>query len=320
VVQGLLRHQSCGYVKAVDGVDFAIRQGETFGLVGESGCGKTTVANVILLLHSPTSGEMWFRGRSIMRLAADELKAYRRAVQAVFQDPYGALNPRLRVSEIAEEPLLAHGYSRRDRQAHVQEVLQAVGLPHDSGDKFPHEFSGGQRQRIGIARALTLEPALIALDEPVSALDVSIRSQILNLLKDIQQQLGISYLLISHNMASMEYLCHRVGVMYLGELVEVDGAEELCSRPRHPYTATLIAAATPPGRSPPWPIPIMGEVPNPLDTPSGCAFHPRCPYVMPECRQEVPPLHEVEPQRWVACHLYPERVPSPPSPTGSGHG
>lgn len=159
VVQGLLRRRSFGDVKAVDGVDFAIRQGETFGLVGESGCGKTTVANVILLLHSPTSGEMWFRGRSIMRLAADELKAYRRAVQAVFQDPYGALNPRLRVSEIAEEPRLAHGYSRSDRQARVQEVLQAVGLPHDSGDKFPHEFSGGQRQRIGIARALTVEPA-----------------------------------------------------------------------------------------------------------------------------------------------------------------
>lgn len=193
----------------------------------------------------------------------------------------------------------------------VRESLQAVGLPDDSEAKFPHEFSGGQRQRIGMARALTLQPALIALDEPVSALDVSIRSQVLNLLKDIQQERGIAYLLISHDMASVEYLCHRVGVMYLGKLVEVGNAEAVCGRPRHPYTATLIAAATPPGLPPPWPVPIMGEVPNPLDTPSGCAFHPRCPYAMPECRDTVPPLCEVEPHRWVACHLDPDKIPQP---------
>jgi oligopeptide transport system ATP-binding protein len=209
VKHGWLRTQPLGYVKAVDGVDFAIKQGETFGLVGESGCGKTTVANVILLLHPPTGGEIWFRGGAQTRLSPDALKAYRRAVQAVFQDPYGALNPRLRIGEIIAEPLLAHGYSRGDRQARVREALQAVGLPDDCEGKFPHEFSGGQRQRIGIARALTLEPALIVLDEPVSALDVSIRSQVLNLLRDIQQERGIAYLLISHDMASVEYLCHR---------------------------------------------------------------------------------------------------------------
>jgi oligopeptide/dipeptide ABC transporter ATP-binding protein len=229
-------------------------------------------------------------------------------VQAVFQDPYGALNPHLRTGEIAGEPLLAHSYSRRERLARAQEALQAIGLPQDSRDKFLHEFNGGQRQRIGIARALTVDPELIALDEPVSALDVSIRSQVLNLLKDIQQERGIAYLLISHDMASVEYLCHRVGVMYLGRLVAVGSAEAVCGRPRHPYTATLIAAATPPDRPPPWPIPIMGEVPNPLDTPSGCAFHPRCPYAMPECRQTAPPLHEVEPDRWVACYLYPDNT------------
>jgi oligopeptide/dipeptide ABC transporter ATP-binding protein len=308
VQSGLLKRQSHGYVKAVDGVDFAINQGETFGLVGESGCGKTTVANVILLLQPPTSGEICFRGRAQTRLSPDELKAYRRAVQAVFQDPYGALNPRLRVGEIVEELLMTHGYGRRDRQVRVREALQAVGLPDDSEGKFPHEFSGGQRQRIGIARALTLEPALIALDEPVSALDVSIRSQVLNLLKDIQHERGLAYLLISHDMASVEYLCHRVAVMYLGKLVEVGSAEAVCGHPRHPYTATLIAAATPPGRQPLWPVPIMGEVPNPLDTPSGCAFHPRCPYAMDACRQTVPPLSEVEPHRWVACHLYPDKI------------
>jgi oligopeptide/dipeptide ABC transporter ATP-binding protein len=295
-------------VKAVDGVTFAIGRGETFGLVGESGCGKTTVANLILLLHTPTVGEIVFRNRPVVRLTADELKAYRRSVQAVFQDPYGALNPRMRVGEIVGEPLLSHGYRRRERHRLVRAALQAVGLPDESAAKFPHEFSGGQRQRISIARALTLEPELIVLDEPVSSLDVSIRSQILNLLKDIQREKGIAYLLISHDMAAVEYMSHRIGVMYLGKLVEVGEAEDMCSRPLHPYTATLVAAATPPGRTPPWAIPIAGDVPSPLETPKGCAFHPRCPYAMPACSQIAPALTEVEPQRWVACHLYPDQI------------
>jgi len=304
----LFRRKAIGYVKAVDGVTFAIGRGETFGLVGESGCGKTTVANLILLLHTPTAGEMAFRHQALDRLMPDQLKAYRRSVQAVFQDPYGALNPRMRVGEIVGEPLLSHGYPRRERQRLVQVALQAVGLPDDSGGKFPHEFSGGQRQRISIARALALEPELIVLDEPVSSLDVSIRSQILNLLKDIQKGKGVAYLLISHDKASVEYMSHRIGVMYLGKLVEMGKAEDLCSRPFHPYTATLMAAATPPGRTPLWAIPIVGDVPSPLETPRGCAFHPRCPYAMPVCSQVIPALTEMEPQRWVACHLYPDKI------------
>ncbi len=308
ITKGLLRDKNLGHVKAVDGVSFAIRTGETFSLVGESGCGKTTVANLILMLHTLTDGEIYFRNISLDGLSNRDQKEYSRHVQAVFQDPYGALNPRMRISGIVGEPMQIHGYARQKRHARIAEALQAVELPGDSANKFPHEFSGGQRQRIGIARALTMDPALIVLDEPVSNLDVSIRSQILNLLKDIQQARGVSYLLISHDMASVEYMSHHIGVMYLGRLVEMGPAENVTRRPLHPYTATLIAAATPPGRTPPWQLPLLGEIPNPLNIPPGCAFHTRCPYAMPVCSEVRPTFTEIASRGWVACHLYPEKI------------
>ena len=228
---------------------------------------------------------------------------YRKSVTAVFQDPYSALNPRMRIGAIVTEPMAIHGYPRHIRQQRLQEVLGAVGLSAESAQRFPHEFSGGQRQRIGIARALVLQPPLVILDEPVSSLDVSIRSQILNLLKDLQAEFGISYLLISHDLATVEHMSDWIGVMYLGKLVEIGRAKSICSQPRHQYSATLVGAATPPGRTPPWTLPIVGEVPHGLDIPSGCAFHPRCPYARPTCRTLTPPLITVAGQHQVACHL-----------------
>ena len=307
---GVIVGRTIGNVKAVDDISFGVSQGETFALVGESGCGKTTVANLILKLLEPTSGDILFQGKSLNRASGSEIKQYRRSVQAVLQDPYGALNPRMRVGHIIGEPLEVHGYSKSERNRIVQETLRAVGLPETSESQFPHEFSGGQRQRIGVARALTLEPALIILDEPVSNLDVSIRSQVLNLLKDLQEQRGISYILISHDLASVEHMSHRIGVMYLGKLVEMGGAEQICDDPAHPYTASLVAAATPPGRTPPWRIPIVGEVPSAMDTPSGCAFHPRCAYAMPICREVRPSLNQLPDGRTVSCHLYPDHIGS----------
>ena len=304
VMRGVLRGTQIGTVKAVDGLSFSIQPGETFAIVGESGCGKTTLANLILSLMPPTQGDILLRGQPISRLSPEALMLYRKSVTAVFQDPYGALNPRMRIGDIITEPMAIHGYPRHTRQQRLQEVLRAVGLSADSAQRFPHEFSGGQRQRIGIARALALQPPLVILDEPVSSLDVSIRSQILNLLKDLQAELGISYLLISHDLATVEHMSDWIGVMYLGKLVEIGRAKTICSQPRHPYTATLVAAATPPGRTPPWTLPIVGEVPHGLDTPSGCAFHPRCPYAQPTCRTLTPALATVAAQRQVACHLY----------------
>ena len=317
VKRGMLRGRLMGVVKAVDGVSFTIQPGETLAIVGESGCGKTTLANLILGLLAPTNGGIMLHGRPISHLSAEEFMAYRRSVTAVFQDPYAALNPRMRVGNIVTEPLEIHGYSRQARQHRLHEVLQAVGLPAESARRFPHEFSGGQRQRIGIARALALQPPLVVMDEPVSSLDVSIRSQILNLLKDLQRELGISYLLISHDLATVEHMSDWLGVMYLGKLVEIGRAREVCRQPRHPYTATLVAAATPPGRTPPWALPIVGEVPHGLGVPAGCAFHPRCPYVLPACQTQPPPFTPVTAQRQVACHLVAtasEEVWPPPLP------
>ncbi|MBM3223153.1 MAG: ATP-binding cassette domain-containing protein [Candidatus Tectomicrobia bacterium] len=320
VTRGLLRGKQIGAVKAVDGLSFRIQPGETFAIVGESGCGKTTLANLILSLVPPTHGDILLHGQSIARFSPAELMLYRKSVTAVFQDPYGALNPRMRIGDVITEPMAIHGYARRARQQRLQEVLRAVGLSADSARRFPHEFSGGQRQRVGIARALVLQPPLVVLDEPVSSLDVSIRSQILNLLKDLQAEFGISYLLISHDLATVEHMSDWIGVMYLGKLVEIGQAKTTCRQPRHPYTATLVAAATPPGRTPPWTLPIMGEVPHGLDIPSGCAFHPRCPYVQPICRTHTPPLTMLTAQHQVACHLYPEAMSAatwPPAPVTS---
>ena len=308
VKTGLFSSKTVGMVKAVDDVSFSILENQTFALVGESGCGKTTMANLILKLLDVSSGEILYRGNSLVAMAPQEVKNYRRRVQAVLQDPYGALNPRMRIGHIIGEPLEVHGFTKADRSDLVAGALQSVGLHESVQAQFPHEFSGGQRQRIGVARALTLNPDLIVLDEPVSSLDVSIRSQVLNLLKDIQDERGISYILISHDLASVEHMSHVIGVMYLGKLVEMGDAELTCSEPLHPYTASLVAAATPPGTTPGWPIPIVGEVPSALETPSGCPFHPRCPYAMPICSQEVPTLSPAEDGRLVSCHLYPDDI------------
>ena len=305
---GLMNSRTAGVVRAVDDVSFAIHEGETFALVGESGCGKSTIANLILKLLDPSSGEILYRGASLAEMSAQETRNYRRNVQAVLQDPYGALNPRMRVGHIIGEPLEVHGVPGGEREERVREALRSVGLQPTAQSQFPHEFSGGQRQRIGVARALTLNPDLIVLDEPVSSLDVSIRSQVLNLLKDIQDERGISYILISHDLASVEHMSHTIGVMYLGKLVELGDAELTCSQPQHPYTASLVAAATPPGTTPAWPIPIVGEVPSALETPSGCSFHPRCPYAMARCREDVPSLAPTDDGRMVACHLYPDEI------------
>lgn len=292
-------------VQAVDDVSFSIQKGETFGLVGESGCGKTTTGRAVLRLIEPDAGEIRFDGVDLLKLSAEELRLRRRDMQIVFQDPFASLNPRMKVRTIVGEPFAIHkmlyGSEREDQ---VAELLRVVGLDPSAMNRYPHEFSGGQRQRIGIARALALKPKLIVADEPVSALDVSIQAQITNLLADLQKQFGLTYLFISHSIPVVEQLSNRVGVMYLGKLVEVGTAEQVCLNPKHPYTQALISSVPVPDPSARKErIVLKGDVPTPLRPPSGCRFHTRCPIAEDRCRTEEPPLRMLDDGRWTACHF-----------------
>jgi oligopeptide/dipeptide ABC transporter ATP-binding protein len=297
--------RSRGAVRAVDGVSFVVEKGKTLGVVGESGCGKTTTAKLVLGLEEPTGGSLRFQGADLTTLDTAGRRRYRKGIQAVFQDPFASLNPRMRVGQIIIEPLITH--ERLDGAAvkkRIEQLLDLVGLPARAADLFPHEFSGGQRQRIAIARALSLNPSLVVLDEPVSALDVSIRAQILNLLRDLQAELGLAYLFIAHDLAAVAHMSHTIAVMYLGRIVETGTASTVANASKHPYTRALFAAALP---SHPdekrEEIVLSGEVPSPLNPPPGCHFHPRCPSVMERCCSEDPKLRRIDAVH-VACHLY----------------
>ena len=297
--------RTAGHVYAVDGVSFSIRDGETLGLVGESGCGKSTVGRAILRLIEPTGGAILLDGRDITHLKKAELRPYRRQMQIIFQDPFSSLDPRMSAGDIVAEPLRVHRVGdRADVRKKVAQLFERVGLRNSQMDSYPHQFSGGQRQRIGIARALALRPKLIIGDEPVSALDVSIQAQVLNLMMDLQKEMGLTYLFISHNLAVVEHISHHIAVMYLGRIVEYTDKKTLFTRPLHPYTESLLLAV-------PVPDPrvkrhkrvLQGDVPSPVNPPSGCHFHSRCPYTVERCRVEVPALREVKPGQLVACHL-----------------
>ena len=300
-----LREENRVYIKAVDGVSLTLRYGETFGLVGESGCGKSTLGQTILRLEDPTDGSIYYRGTDIAKLSSSELRPYRREMQIIFQDPYSSLDPKMTVGAIIAEPLIVHKMGdAKERERRVAELLELVGLRPEHAKRYPHEFSGGQRQRIGIARALAVNPKFVICDEAVSALDVSIQAQVLNLLRRLQQELGLTYLFIAHGLAVVKYISDRVGVMYLGKIVEVADSDEIYAHPLHPYTQALIKAI-------PEPNPdiaqsddlLTGDVPSPIDPPSGCRFHTRCPFATERCSAEEPQLRDVGGGHLCACHL-----------------
>ena len=306
VTKGLLISRVTGHIKAVDDISFELRAGETLGVVGESGCGKSTTAKMMLMLENPTEGSILFEGQDVHNSTAAARKSYRSSVQAVFQDPWSSLNPRMRVKDIIAEPMVINwNITRAEQQERVMKLLNDVGLNEYHSNLFPHEFSGGQRQRLAIARALALNPRVIVLDEPVSALDVSIRAQIMNLLKDLQAEYNVAYMLIAHDLATVRYMCTWVAVMYLGQVVELSPVQELFTNPSHPYTKALMSAALP---SHPdmeqEEIILQGEVPSPLNPPSGCYFHPRCPAAMDRCSIDTPLVKEIAPGHTLTCHLF----------------
>ena len=305
VTKGLLISRTTGHIKAVDDISFALRAGETLGVVGESGCGKSTTAKMMLMLEEPTEGSILFEGEDVHDSSAVR-RSYRSSVQAVFQDPWSSLNPRMRVKDIIAEPMVINwDITKAEQQERVMKLLNDVGLNEYHSNLFPHEFSGGQRQRLAIARALALNPKVIVLDEPVSALDVSIRAQIMNLLKDLQQEYNVAYMLIAHDLATVRYMCTWVAVMYLGQIVELSPVQELFNNPSHPYTKALMSAALPSHPDTEQEeIILQGEVPSPLNPPPGCYFHPRCPAAMDRCSVETPEVKEISEGHTLTCHLF----------------
>jgi oligopeptide transport system ATP-binding protein len=310
ITQGIILQRQVGSVKAVDDISFNIQQGETLGLVGESGCGKSTTGRAILQLYKPTAGSVEFNGRDLVKLKGGEMRRMRRELQMIFQDPYASLNPRMTVGSIIGEPLEIHNLAKgREKTERVQELLRTVGLNPYFANRYPHEFSGGQRQRIGIARALAVEPKFIVCDEPISALDVSIQAQIINLLEELQEKLGLTYLFIAHDLSVVRHISDRVAVMYVGKIVEITDRNTIFEDPLHPYTRALLSAI-------PVPDPVLekkrtrviliGDVPSPVNPPAGCRFNPRCPYAEDNCRVDEPPLAEVRPGHFVACHYWDE--------------
>jgi oligopeptide transport system ATP-binding protein len=307
IMRGTIFRKQVGAVRAVDGISFDVRKGETLGLVGESGCGKSTTGRAILQLHRPTSGHVFFENTDLVTLKGEDLRKMRRKMQMIFQDPYASLNPRMTVGEIIGEPLLVHNLaSRKEAETKVEELLELVGLNPAFANRYPHEFSGGQRQRVGVARALSLNPSLIVCDEPISALDVSIQAQVVNLLEDLQQQFNLTYLFIAHDLSMVRHISNRVAVMYLGNIVELTSRDELYANPLHPYTQALLSAV-------PIPDPtveatrkrqiLKGEIPSPVNPPSGCHFRTRCPLAEQICSDVAPEFREIQPDHFVACHM-----------------